>query len=544
MTGILAIAIVAAGAFAVTGVQLRAQEQQPAAAFAEEIEVRSLAIEAVVMNRDGQRIEGLDKDDFRLLVDGEEVAMEHFAEVRGGDYVQTVEAYPGVVAGAPSPTSFLVFVDDFFVIPTDRDAVLRAVLERVPNLGPNDQVAITAWDGNELAALTPWSSSKTEVAAALEEAMNRPAHGLRRQSERRQFDVTLDSQGMYGTSRDPSADHFRLGTQERQYADLLVSQLQGVVGAASASLRAFPTPPGRKVMLLMSGGWPMEVSQWIARNPTRAVNERNIPSGVELYAPIITTANLLGYTVYGVDLPGMMGRSGADASRATSYGTGAMSFTEFYLEGELHNSLQYISVETGGLPFINGQRIGALSEAGADVNNFYWLTFAPSWARDDEFHDIRVELIDPELTVRTRAGYLDISPQSQVGMAVRSSLLYGPFGESDDLKVEVSEVEKVKGKKVDATVKVAIPMSLITMSRTEDGYAGQALLFIAALDPSGGRSDIPAIPIGILGKELPQPGDTVTYEATLRLHRKTSRLTVAVLDPVKGETLVTTITKD
>ena len=74
-----------------------------------------------------------------------------------------------------------------------------------------------------------------------------------------------------------------------------------------------------------------------------------------------------------MDLPGMMGRSAGDASRAPSYGAGAMSFTEFYLEGELHNSLQYISLETGGLPFINGQRIGSLSEAGADVNNFYWL---------------------------------------------------------------------------------------------------------------------------------------------------------------------------
>ncbi len=55
-----------------------------------------------------------------------------------------------------------------------------------------------------------------------------------------------------------------------------------LVPLATAALRAFQTPPGRKVALVMAGGWPMEVDQYIARDPSRAVNDRRIPSGAEL----------------------------------------------------------------------------------------------------------------------------------------------------------------------------------------------------------------------------------------------------------------------
>jgi VWFA-related protein len=538
---ITAIAVAgAAGVWAQT-------QNQPQAAFADSIQVRALEIEAVVMDRDGQRIQGLGKDDFKLMVDGEEVPIDYFAEVRDGNYVQTVEAYPEVVAGKRSPTSYLLFIDEFFVLPNDRDQVLKAIIERIPNMEPGDQVAVTAWDGTELAVLTPWTSSQEEAAAALQAAMNRPAHGLRRETERRQYSVTTRPEDMFrggGSLMDPSMDQYRLGTQERMYSDLLLHQLQGVVGAASATLRAFPTPPGRKVFMLLAGGWPMDVTSYIARDPSRAVYQRGIPEGAEIYSQIITTANLLGYTAYPVDLPGMKTTTGADASRATSVGAGAIGFTEFTLEQEEHSSLRFIAAETGGLAFINGQRITSLSEVGEDVRSFYWISFSPTWAGDDEFHDIHVEVKNPDLRVRNRAGYADISPQSQIGMAVQTALLYGPFGGQKDFEIEVTEAERAKKKRVDVTVKITVPLGKMTVVETPDGYVAQGVLFVAALDPNGGRSDVPATPIAVVLDSPPGPRDVANYEMKLQLHRKTSRLTVAIYDVPGDKTLVSTLTKE
>jgi len=287
----------------------------------------------------------------------------------------------------------------------------------------------------------------------------------------------------------------------------------------------------------------MEVDQFIARDVNRAVTERNVPDGAELYGPIATTANLLGYTVYTVDMPGLQATGGVDASRATSFGADAIGFSEYVMEGELHNSLQYIASETGGLAFINGQRITSLTEVGADVDSFYWISFSPQWAGDDELHDIRVEVANPELRVRNRAGYVDISPQTQVGMAVQSALLYGPFGDQKDFDIKVTEAEKAGRKKVDVTIKITVPFSNLTVIETEDGYVVQTLMFVAALDPSGGRSDVPMTPLAVVSKQRPGPTDVVNYQTTLQLARKTSRLTIALYDVIGDRTLVSSITK-
>jgi hypothetical protein len=54
-----------------------AQDPTPEA-FTERIEVRVINLEAVVYNKDGERVRGLKPEDFRLLVNGEEVPIGYF----------------------------------------------------------------------------------------------------------------------------------------------------------------------------------------------------------------------------------------------------------------------------------------------------------------------------------------------------------------------------------------------------------------------------------------------------------------------------------
>src|SRR4051794_147377 len=62
---------------------VRAQETPPA--FGESIDVRVVNVEAVVTDRQGKRVTGLKPEDFRLRVDGKEVPVEYFSEVRDGE---------------------------------------------------------------------------------------------------------------------------------------------------------------------------------------------------------------------------------------------------------------------------------------------------------------------------------------------------------------------------------------------------------------------------------------------------------------------------
>lgn len=95
-------AIVLAGCLA-AGLHPALGQDAPAASFMETIEVRMLNLEVVVSDRDGQRVTGLGRDDFRLLVDGEEVPIQFFNEVRDGRVVGSEACIPTSPPIRPRP---------------------------------------------------------------------------------------------------------------------------------------------------------------------------------------------------------------------------------------------------------------------------------------------------------------------------------------------------------------------------------------------------------------------------------------------------------
>ena len=150
---------------AASALTLAARAQQPPT-FGEEIDVRVVNIEVVVTGRDGHRVLGLKPEDFRLLVDGKEMPVEYFSEVREGNAVggPAGEAPPGAATAVQSlapegavGTFYLVFIDDYFSIAHHRNQVLAALKVDLARLGPEDRMAIVAYDGGRLAMLADGS---------------------------------------------------------------------------------------------------------------------------------------------------------------------------------------------------------------------------------------------------------------------------------------------------------------------------------------------------------------------------------------------------
>ncbi|MCM2269862.1 MAG: VWA domain-containing protein, partial [Thermoanaerobaculia bacterium] len=272
---------------------LAAQEGPSPAIFGETVEVRVVNLEVEVTDRDGFAVTGLAPADFELEVDGERVPIRYFTEIRGGTAVATeggapaeIGSVPDLVPGEPVGTSYLVFVDDFFPLSRDRNRVLEALRDDVGRLKPEDRMAIVAFDGNELAMLTSWTNSPRELERALRDAARRPAHGLRRISERRSLASDRSASRSFPgiDSRRLSTLDTRLDVGERFYAETLEQQLGNTVSAAAAALRGFANPPGRKVLLLFAGGWPFDVGEFVTSELGRAVNEPGIKNGRELFA--------------------------------------------------------------------------------------------------------------------------------------------------------------------------------------------------------------------------------------------------------------------
>ncbi len=526
--------------------------------FGEILDVRVVNLEVVVTDRDGVPVRGLRPQDFILEVDGEEVPIDYFSEIRGGLAVEVesaegeprLAAAPEVVPGSRIGTSYLLYIDDFFSIARDRNRVLDSLIEDLPLIGPEDRMAVVAYDGDALEMLTTWTHSITTLERVLKKAKLRRSHGLKRLAETRQFnfDALLAATNQFEAFG--SSDFFRtqLTPIERYYVSRLTEQVERSVAAATATLRSFAQPPGRKAMILLSGGWPFLPAEFLGPNSPRFILDTDTNRGEALFRPLSDTANLLSYTLYSVDVPGLSGgvALGADVAGpdlATTLGqtVGPATSFSFQREQSIHYTLDFLADETGGKPFINAKRSDVFEEVVADTRSYYWIGFSPQREWDDQRHDIEVRVGDPRLRVRSREGFLDSSHQHEVRMAVESTLLFGsPPGEQGSLQVALGEPRKAGRGRMEVPLTVQVPVDQVTFVPVGDLQVTRLELLVAVQDEEGGRADIPMIPLALQASRPAGSGETVPYEVRLRLRRLSHQLVVALYDPTSGRIFSTT----
>jgi VWFA-related protein len=530
--------VLVVGLLLATTVTTRAVGQEAAQSlFGDTVDVRIVNVEAVVTDKDGNRVLGLSPSDFRLLVDGEEVPIDYFNEVRQGAALAaesaTVAGIGSLEAGKPVGTSYLLFIDESFSLPRDRDRVLEALKEDVTFLRPEDRLAVVAFDGRQVEMLTTWTSSWVEVQKVLDAAKDRPAFGLHRLSEERNYrrDLRSNFQRRAGA---PGGFDSRLDIEEERYATEVAENVGRATSAAAAALRGFAQPPGRKVMLVLSGGWPFDPVNVATADPGRGFGERGIPRGRELFAPLVDTANQLGYTLYAVDVPGLEANGIADSSRD------APSDNDFdgNREYEVHQALRHVAYETGGTAMLNGQRLDTLRTAAEDTRSYYWLGFSPSRKGDDARHSVKVEVRRPGLEVRSRGDYLDSSRRAEVSMAVESALLFGSGATSDGvLRVAVGNAARSGMGRVKVPLMVDVPLDQVTALPSGDRWQVLLELRVAVRDEGGATADIPVIPITLYADEQPGAGRWGRFETTVELRKADHDLVVAIYDPASGALL-------
>lgn len=526
---------------ALAGAAAQEPATTPKAVFGETVEVRVVNLEVVVTDRDGLPVTGLAAGDFALEVDGAEVPIRYFSEVRGGLAVEAggaaaagaVAGVPDLVPGAPVGTSYLVFIDDFFSIARDRNLVLAGLAAQLSRLGPEDRMAVVAYDGSEVEMLSTWSGATAELERALRQAGERPARGLQRLGERRNFleGPRPSRQGGFASPATPIDN--RLEVDERFYAQLLEQQMRNEVTAAVGALRGFASPPGRKVMLLLSGGWPYDIPSYVTQEFGRAVAEPGIARGTDLLAPLVDTANQLGYTLFPVDVPGLSTASAVDASDQELPVPGEQ-FASFVRENNAQYTLQYLARETGGRALINAGRTAALERAAAETRTYYWLGFVPSWQGDDRAHRIALKVRREGLKVRSRAGYVDISRRREVSMAVESILLFGDGPGVRPLQLHVGAPARSGGGNLRVAIEIGVPAEQLTLVPVGGRQVAELELRVAAIDERGGRSDVPILPVRLSVESAPRPGQVAVYKTQLELRRARNRIVVALYDPLAG----------
>jgi len=527
---------------------------EPGPGFGDVIDVRVVNLEVVVTAK-GERVPSLQAGDFRLLVDGQEAPIAYFTEVHQGSAVQETAAVTGASDALPAlepgeivGTRYLVFVDDFFAIPSYRDRALRRLGEQLTFLQPEDRMALVAFDGHQVEMLSSWTRSLPQLQAALDQASKRPAYGLQRRSELRHYE-TLD-RSYNRTSRGSfyGGSFYGANGLDRQRYEDSTWKVSRVVSAANSALRAFARPEGRKVMLLLSGGWPSPSLDWV--NGGYGYGSSNYGSSgygslgtgtafanSRTFEPLATTANRLGYTLYPVDLNNDLrnhyGSAEFGSIREANFQRRLQDDRDWLEE----DALIYLAKATGGRAYLDGSALTALERTAEDTRSYYSLGFTPAWQEDDRKHKVEVEVLGKRLKVRARTSFSDLSRETENTMLVESAQLFDLPLPGGDLAVKFGQPSRDGFKKVQLPLYLEIPLDQITVLADGKGFSAQLELRVAATDQSGAQAPISVMPVEIRGNAPPTPEGTAAFETQLRLRKKPHRLLISVYDPVSGNTL-------
>ncbi len=192
-------------------------------------------------------------------------------------------------------------------------------------------------------------------------------------------------------------------------------RLEGSLGQLSQIAALGARTPGRKLLLVISPGWPMlpvagdlatlRERKWTFNSIVQLSNGLR-ESKIALYSldpHVIGYGNPFYYQIY---------LKGVTRMDKASYGDLA---------------LQVLAEHSGGRALTSGHDIlGELDSAVNEAGPYYELTFrAPETAQPNEYHALEVHVARPKSTALTAAGYY-ASPQTQKGNELEPSQVIAP----------------------------------------------------------------------------------------------------------------------
>ncbi len=421
------IALAAAALSTAAGGQDPARDRQEARA-------RLVIVDVVAVDRDGRPVEGLGPGDLEVFEDGRPMAIRSFETVRarrsGEEGAGT--AAPSAPLVRSRESRFYVLFDSVNTIRRMLDRNRGRILERILSLvrsGPEVAVFELS-DAGGLKVLQSPTRDPARIAAAVDAAAG--SIWVEKAAD------SLALPGILaGSDRSAEFERSRREAYEAETRRRFETTIEGLLAAVGA----IKDEPGRKPLLLVSGGMPSlsfmrffdgskrredvsvaqaQVGEAKVRDPFRAGGGRSFRSGQEILDDLVRFANSHNVTIYALDpdsyLRYALGDIAYDNFARPAYGLSGLrrggvlrvDEIEEIKKGEL-SKLDEMARDTGGASFLGGTRFDDFARAvEQDLALSYELSYTPPRKNPDgRYHAIEVRARRPGVRVRARRGYSD-----------------------------------------------------------------------------------------------------------------------------------------
>jgi VWFA-related protein len=485
-------------------------------AFIDEVHVTVVNIDVFVSDRKGNAVTGLKREDFRLLQDGKERILSHFAaysrEIITDILAKRKEEAATVLLAPPEdepaaepedsaadliqPVHIVLYVDNENIRPFDRNRVLAQVRGFVDEvMAPHVQVMVVSVQRSPK-IVQPFTNDPRAVKDALRSLTK--VYGARIDADTRRSRIVHDLQAVMdeapnqGLRADPVTAQ-DIQDKIRMYSEEIAMELGYSIDSLREVLTTVAGLPGRRVLVHISSGLPAvpgrDLIQWYgdmfqktSSLPMLARYNRRL-----VYESVASSANAQGVTFYTIDASGLSG-----GAVSAEYARPIDPMTASIHQINYQEPLVYLAERTGGRAIVDSNDItNLLEELRDDLFTFYSLGYTLSATGNDTVHRIRVELpAHPEYELVYRRTMVEKSLETQVQDRVVSGLMLdfedNPMGieMTADAKIPAAEDRWI------LPVEIAIPIDSIAMIPEGGEYVGRVVLFIANRDMKGRQSDV------------------------------------------------------
>jgi VWFA-related protein len=488
--------------------------------------VRLILVDVLATDKEGNFARDLKVEDFEVFEDGKRIPINSF-ELIFFEKDESLEQEKQILKSGQRyarKKRFIVIFDSINTVQRMLDRSKQPILENLISLiKQGREIMVFELSEKEgMRILQPFTSEERLIAQAVDKAsgsiwVEKSADALSVPSILSQSDQSLASRGL---------DGFDLGkfqkSQEHMYEFQSRSRFAKSINSFLSVMNVIKDYPGRKSVLLISGGFPAlsferiyagggiestlpmaQVSATKILDPFKVLQKTESRFGSEIFDDLIQYANSHNITFYTMDPDNYLRYVLPDIAydnfprKMHSLNSTVMDNIAEIKKNEQSN-LKYIAKDTGGTYLLGEKKFDNFQKAvNRDLGNYYELSYSPKKKKaDGKYHKIKVKIRRPDVEISFRKGYFDYTHEQKESLLFASAS-YNP-SMFKEIPFEARANAFVKGKdKYILWFNVALPMKKII---TEDYDWGKSKILKLGIwiDETGGDSSLKsemAIPI-------------------------------------------------
>ena len=382
---------------------------------------RLVQVSVVVLDKRGQSVSGLTRDDFELFENGKPQRIDVFAPFTRPAAAPPAPSTvaPGTFSNRGGPqarvagTVSVVLLDGLNTRIEDQQNAKQQVIRFLEQLRPDDRVALYTL-GSSPRVLHDFTRDTASLLAAIQKFRGRSSV---------EMDPALTTK-LVGTPDDEAIGTWLSEANTRVENFMEQTRALRTLDALEAIADHMAHLPGRKNLLWVSGGFPFAFGQDdLPSQNVLSAEKRQFFHEMERTARALNDANVV---LYPVDARGLIGaftdpnfnQAGAVTGRLRRTFGGGMEpvrspIVSLSDTGPTIETMKELAERTGGRAFYNSNDIrSALRRAVDETRDTYELGFYPTHGKwDGSFRELRVRVRRPGVQVRHRNGYIAYAGQ-------------------------------------------------------------------------------------------------------------------------------------